>query len=70
MKVAQVSTLLWLGLSMTSPVHARNDEQFNYHKTDGRDYGPEDWGKVSCDDLDKCVSQITIQSKGVCVSSA
>lgn len=31
---------------------------FNYKNSDGNDYGPEDWSKVSCTDLDNCVSVI------------
>lgn len=32
------------------------DDLFNYRSTSGNDYGPEDWGKVSCDNLETCVS--------------
>lgn len=30
------------------------DDLFNYDETVGRDYGPEEWNKVTCDDLTKC----------------
>jgi hypothetical protein len=43
----------WLVLAL---VNGQNDDQFNYRNTDGRDYGPNQWNKVSCDDLDQCVS--------------
>lgn len=31
-------------------------DTFNYGYTKGDDYGPADWKKVSCDNLDTCVS--------------
>ena len=31
-------------------------DDFNYRFTTGDDYGPKDWDKVKCRDLDSCVS--------------
>lgn len=31
-----------------------NDDRFNYDQTDGRDFGPRDWSRVTCDDVDRC----------------
>ena len=31
-------------------------DDFNYRSTSGDDYGPKDWNKVECRDLDTCVS--------------
>lgn len=33
---------------------------FNYDKTSGNDYGPEEWDKVDCPDLETCVSQTVL----------
>jgi hypothetical protein len=32
------------------------DSSFNYDETSGDNYGPEDWDKVECDELETCVS--------------
>jgi hypothetical protein len=40
--------------------YSRNDDLFNYRKTEGRDFGPEDWNEVTCDDVTVCVSEFTI----------
>lgn len=48
-----VATLAALILDV---VDGNNRDRFNYDKTDGRDYGPEDWRQVSCDDVGQCVS--------------
>lgn len=39
---------------------AQNTDRFNYRKTNEvtRDFGPEDWRQVQCDDLDQCVSSL------------
>ncbi|KAL3944059.1 MAG: hypothetical protein SGBAC_001842, partial [Bacillariaceae sp.] len=39
-------------LALAQGVNAADD--FNYRKTDGRDYGPSDWDEVSCNDLKTC----------------
>ena len=36
--------------------YSRNDDLFNYGNTNGRDFGPEDWDQVTCDDVTECVS--------------
>lgn len=41
-------------LSSLSLVVGSNDDLFNYDATSGNDYGPEDWNKVTCDDLELC----------------
>ena len=33
---------------------SNNDDQFNYRGTIGRDFGPEDWNQVKCDDVGQC----------------
>ena len=35
---------------------AQNDDLFNYVATDGRDFGPEEWINVGCDNVSECVS--------------
>jgi len=30
------------------------EDQFNYRETEGNDYGPEDWGQVTCDEVGEC----------------
>jgi hypothetical protein len=40
-----------------------NYDQFNYRSTStspNNDYGPEEWGKVRCGDLDTCVSVLCL----------
>jgi hypothetical protein len=34
----------------------RNLDQFNYGSTKGNNYGPKDWGKIQCPDVNTCVS--------------
>jgi hypothetical protein len=41
---------------LLSAVAAQNDHLFNYGETEDGNFGPEDWDKVACDDLDTCVS--------------
>lgn len=45
-----------LAANVLTLVHANNSDRFNYGDTDGKDFGLEDWNKVSCDDPTKCVS--------------
>jgi hypothetical protein len=33
------------------------EDTFNYDRTEGNNYGPEDWDRVSCDNLEDCVSR-------------
>ena len=35
-------------------------DSFNYHYTSGDEYGPADWKKVSCGNLETCVSKFAI----------
>jgi len=35
-----------------------NADSFNYRFTKGDDYGPADWNKVSCGNLETCVSSL------------
>jgi len=35
-------------------------DDFNYGYTSGDNYGPAEWNKVECNDLDSCVSTIII----------
>lgn len=47
---------LWL-LLLTATL-GFNDDLFNYGESDldNRNYGPEDWDQVTCDDVTTCVS--------------
>lgn len=42
-------------LQSFQPVSANNSDRFNYRETLGNDYGPEDWNKVTCTNLDTCL---------------
>lgn len=33
---------------------AAQEDRFNYRETDGKDYGPEEWDKVSCNEVGEC----------------
>ena len=43
-------------LVLLTAVPGVNSDAFNYRKTSGDDYGPADWDRVRCGDLDDCVS--------------
>lgn len=47
---------LLIVFALLRSVYCRNDDRFNYVATEDRDYGPEDWGEVTCDDVTQCVS--------------
>ena len=32
------------------------EDTFNYDRTSGDSYGPDDWDRVKCDKLEECVS--------------
>jgi hypothetical protein len=49
----KVSSVFLLAACMKS---AEGADDFNYRKTQGRDYGPNDWDEVGCDNLATCVS--------------
>lgn len=51
MKVATASILL-LRIAVSS---ANNDDRFNYRGTEGKDFGPEHWNRVQCDDVGECL---------------
>lgn len=57
MKLA-AATVSWIGICLMLPnvILGGNDETFTYKETDEADeeYGPEDWNRVGCDDLDQC----------------
>ena len=57
--------LLVLSVPFIRSAYSRNDDLFNYHDTDGRDYGPEDWDQVTCDDVTECVSAASSNAPGV-----
>jgi hypothetical protein len=40
----------------TTTAHANNSDRFSYRETDGKDFGLDDWNKISCDDPTVCVS--------------
>eukprot|EP00542_Grammatophora_oceanica_P020995 CAMPEP_0194028994 /NCGR_PEP_ID=MMETSP0009_2-20130614/2856_1 /TAXON_ID=210454 /ORGANISM="Grammatophora oceanica, Strain CCMP 410" /LENGTH=525 /DNA_ID=CAMNT_0038668555 /DNA_START=24 /DNA_END=1601 /DNA_ORIENTATION=- len=50
MKVASIFLLL-----ASTSIYAANDDRFNYRGTEGNNYGPEDWGSVTCDDPNNCL---------------
>jgi hypothetical protein len=37
------------------------DSKFNYDETSGDNYGPQDWDKVDCDELETCVSVAAVR---------
>lgn len=59
MKFQHTQTIAYMLLSASTVfVQANNRDRFNYGNTDedDKDYGPEDWNEVSCDDPGNCVS--------------
>jgi hypothetical protein len=52
-KVMKVSSVFLLAACIKS---AEGADDFNYRETQGRDYGPNDWDEVGCDNLENCVS--------------
>jgi hypothetical protein len=55
MRVLCLLSLLSIAGAVDGPTHDR----FNYDKTDleNRNFGPADWDKVVCNDLETCVSR-------------
>jgi hypothetical protein len=53
MRLALASVILWL--STTGADSSRNSDRFNYRDTDGRDFGPEEWRSVQCEDVGQCL---------------
>ena len=60
MKVLPTSLATLSVIAISSYVVANDTDQFNYRATvttgANNDYGPEDWGKVTCSDVSTCVS--------------
>ena len=48
--------ILVLSLALLRSAYSSNSDLFNYRETVGTDYGPEDWDKVTCDNVTECVS--------------
>lgn len=44
----------------------RPEDRFNYRSTEGRNFGPADWGKVQCDNIANCVSPVEIPYRHGC----
>ena len=42
---------------ITALISAVTADDFNYGYTSGNDYGPADWRKVECNNLETCVSR-------------
>ena len=67
MKVLPTSLATLSVIAISSYAVANDTDQFNYRSTDttgaNKDYGPEDWGKVTCSDVSTCVS--TIRSRAI-----
>lgn len=47
-----ISTLLFIFAFQL--VNSNNTDRFNYRTTVGRDFGPNDWDQVTCDDPGQC----------------
>ena len=60
MKVYRTSLAAIFVHTISSYAVANDTDQFNYRETDtsgaNNDYGPKDWGKVTCSDVLTCVS--------------
>ena len=63
LKISILLSLLILDLAKSADI-------FNYDQTSSRDYGPEDWDEVSCNNLNTCVSsgRLMIPYPGVACS--
>ena len=48
--------LVLMMVAATTPSVLVQADTFNYRSTRGDDYGPDDWKKVQCKDLETCVS--------------
>jgi hypothetical protein len=57
-----IVVLLGMMMNDISMIQAQTYDLFNYGDTkeDGNinDYGPKDWGKISCNDVDTCVRSL------------
>jgi hypothetical protein len=52
-----------LGAWSLDEVAAQGSDTFNYDKTVGNNYGPKDWGEVSCANKDTCVSTFSTRTR-------
>lgn len=50
--IQQVGSILFLVILLVT----KGEDHFNYAKTVGNNYGPEDWDQVGCSDVSNCVS--------------
>ena len=48
------SSILLAASSSFQLALGREEDRFNYRSTDGNDYGPADWSKVTCDQPGEC----------------
>jgi hypothetical protein len=51
------NTLFYVLTVYVATLVVNADDTFNYDRTEGNNYGPEDWDRVSCDNLGDCVSR-------------
>lgn len=61
MTTRALTVMMKVLLLLLSSVTAQNDDLFNYGSTNGRNFGPEDWDQVACDDLETCVRSYHIR---------
>ena len=55
--------LVFAVIAVSAVATTANPDSFNYASTHGNNYGPSDWGRVTCDDLGTCVSHsVTISA--------
>ena len=47
-------------LATVATVTGASHDTFNYGGTTANNYGPSDWGRVTCDDVTTCVSHIAL----------
>lgn len=40
------------------PALAQSQDRFNYNRTVGNNYGPKNWGKITCANKDTCVRTV------------
>lgn len=45
-----------LALALVAAAAAVKNDTFNYGATVDNNYGPSDWGRVTCDKVETCVS--------------
>ena len=57
-----------ISLSVLATLATASEDLFNYESTSGSDFGPEEWDKVSCDNLETCVSSRAADLIRCCLS--